>query len=401
MSTTLRVFVGEHWPERPVTRWVALDATGEVMQQGESDALHWPQTEFCEAVMSAPQVSWLRTDIPERVSRLDLQQVVASSLEDRLLEDPDQCHLTLCARDGAVADVLVASRNRVRNVLAQFTALKRPLSALFSELQARRPAGSGCAVMLAAEAAIVHRPGDTPLTLDMPDPADPPPLLAVALQSGNGAGRDPIVICPGPGVAVDLPTWRKALGIDGIALGPEYRWHVLDAGAVDLLHHEFEPGQRRSNLWQLVKSPALVAAGALVAYLVVALFQIGVQQYRIGETRDRIAELFRGAFPEVPAVAPLAQTRRQLDALRASNGQLRSDDVLSLLAAVADVLGAEGKDAVRSVTFEKHRLTVVFAPPWSSRLDALQRQLSARGLAATVSGSQNASALVVERDLSR
>jgi len=138
-----------------------------------------------------------------------------------------------------------------------------------------------------------------------------------------------------------------------------------------------------------------------VAYLVVALFQIGVQQYRIGETRDRIAELFRGAFPGVPAVAPLAQTRRQLDALRASNGQLRSDDVLSLLAAVADVLGAEGKDAVRSVTFEKHRLTVVFAPPWSSRLDALQRQLSARGLAATVSGSQNASALVVERDLSR
>ena len=402
VSTTLRVFVGEHWPERPATVWVALDATGDVLQQGQSDALHWPAADFCEAVMSAPQVSWLRTSIPERVSRLDLKQVVASALEDRLLEDPDQCHLTLCSRDGAMAEVLVVSRTRMRNVLAQFNALKRPLSALYSELQTQRSHGPECTVALSAEAAILDRPGETPLALDLADSGDVPLLLGPVLRNAAALGDPTVTVRAAPGIAVDMPKWRAALGTDRVSLGPEYLWHRLDGRAMDLLHDEFEPRQRRSNLLLMVKSPAIVAAAALSAYLVVTLFQVGSQHYRISQAQDRMAELFRGAFPDVPAVAPLAQTRRQLDALRASHGLLRSDDALTLLAVVADVLGAEGKDAVRSVNYEKHRLTLAFGPPWSSRLDTLRWQLMAKGLVATVAaGPQNSSSLIIEQNLTR
>jgi type II secretion system protein L len=404
VSTTLRVFVGEHWPERPATHWALVGATGDLLQQGESDALRWPAADFCEAVISAPQVSWLRASIPDRVSRLDLPQVVASALEDRLLDDPEQCQLTPCGRQRGTADVLVISRARLRNVVAQFAALNRPLSAVYSELQSQQALGPERTVTIASEAAVLSRPGDVSLVLDLSAEGDIPPLVEPLVQVPEGASDSAVVVRPEPGKAFDLAKWKAALNTEKVTVGPDYHWYRLDSRAADMLHGEFEPLQRRSGIWLLVKPPLTVAAAALSAYFVVALFQLGSQYYRVSQLDGRIAALFRGTFPDVPIMAPFAQTRRYLDALRASQGLLRSDDALSLLAAVSEVLGADGKDAVRSVTYENRRLTVVFAPSVSPRLDSLRRQLMARGFLVTpgaVAQNSNSPSLIVEPDLTR
>lgn len=395
MSNTLRVYVGEHWPERPSTHWVLVDAAGQLLQQGESDALRWPAAEFCEAVLSAPEASMLRASIPPRVSRTDLAQVVASAIEDQLLDDVERCHLTICARQREIVDVLVVARQRLRNVLAQFAALNRPLSAAYSELQCLPANPEDWIVALTAETAIVARPDAAPMTLDRAADGVPPLLVeAMSRQAGNPPH---VRIFPAPMQSVDVPNWKVRLNTEQVSVGTEYRWHALPDRAVNLLHGEFQARQKKSSAWLLVKPAALAASAALAAYLLVGLVQLGLQTYRIHQAETRIADLFRATFPTVPVMAPIAQTRRQLDQLRETHGLSRSDDVLTLLSALADVLGPDGQDAVRELTLVDRRLTVVLEPALAARLAGFRQTLGERGYKVTAETTpQNLPSLAIE-----
>lgn len=399
MSNTLRVYVGEHWPERPITRWVLLDAAGQLLEEGESDALRWPAAEFCEAVLSAPDASMLRTSIPPRVSRSDLPQVVAGAIEDQLLDDVDRCHLTVCARQRDTVDVLVVSRQRLRNVLAQFVALNRPLSAAYSELQCMPVHPAAWSVALAADMAIVARPDAMPMVLDR-EPDGIPPFLVEAISrhaEHHGAASPNVLLSPAPRQSVDLARWQDALHAAHVSVGQEYRWHVPAERAVDLLHGEFSSRRKKNNAWQLLKPAALVAGIALLAYLVVGLAELGMRAYRVHQAETRVVDLFHAAFPTVPVVAPVAQARRHLDQLREAHGMSRSDDVLMLLGAISDVLGPQGQDSVRELKFVDRRLTVVLEPALAARLADYRQALGERGYQAVAETTpQNLPSLTIE-----
>jgi general secretion pathway protein L len=401
VTTTLRVFVGEHWPEQPSTRWTLIGAAGNVLQQGESDALRWPVAEYCEAVISAPELSCLRAAIPQRVARRDLPQVIAGVLEDQLLEDPDRCHLTVCRHRGDSADVLVIGRDRLRNILAQFAALGRPLSAAYAELRALHAERHEWVVALATDGVILSRPHEVPLVLDGTNDGTPPALLAtIAKDPRSKAGNLRILIRSEAGNKVDLAAWKTMLRTEHIRIGPEYRWYSLTDSSVDLLHDEFVSRLKRNNAWLLIKPAALVAGSFLLAYLVIGLFQVLLSSYRVGQAEGRIEELFASSFPGVPVVSPAAQTRRQLDQLRAAHGLARSDDVLVLLAALSGVLGANGENSLKELNYSDHRLTATFDAAYAERVEGLRQQLQDRGYQATLRSGQPP-VLVIELDMTK
>lgn len=400
MSTTLRVFVGEGWPERPTTRWVQINAAGEVLQRGESDALRWPVTDYCEAVISAPEVSWLRGMAPPGASRRDLPQIIAGVIEDQLLDDPDRCHLTLCGRNGNTVEVLVVSRVRLRNVVTQFSALGRPLVAAFSELEVASADPADWTVALAADAAILTRPSAAPLVLDASDDGTPPELLTALVADDPVPAA--ITIRPETGRKVDLTIWKERLGTDNVRIGAEHFWHAVPGGATNLLHGEFASREKRNNWWLIVKPAVSVAAAALIAYLAVGLAQLGFSTYKISRAEGRVSELFGVAFPGVPAVAPLAQTRRNLDQLRTSHGLARSDDALVLLAAVAEVLGADGANSMRKLTYANRQLAVVLEPERAGRIEELKRSLVDHGFQVELKGTEQGSpSLLIMRNMTK
>lgn len=401
MTTTLRVFVGEHWPEQPSTRWTLIGAAGNVLQQGESDALRWPVAEYCEAIISAPEVSCLRAAIPARVARRDLPNVLAGVLEDQLLEDPDRCHLTVCRHRRDSADVLVIGRERLRNILAQFAALGRPLSAAYSELRVLHAERHEWVVAVARDGVIVSRPHEVPLVVDGTDDGTPPALLAtLAKDPRSKAANLRILVRPEAGKEIDLAAWKAMLRTENVRIGPEYRWYSLSDSSADLLHDEFASRLRRNNAWLLIRPAALVATSFLLAYLVVGLFQILLSTYRISQAEGRIEELFAASFPGIPAVSPVAQTRRQLDQLRAAHGLARSDDVLVLLAALSGVLGTNGENSLKELNYSDRRLTAVFDSAQTGRIDGLRQQLQDRGYEATVRTAEPPT-LVIELDKTR
>jgi type II secretion system protein L len=373
-----------------------------VQQQGESDALHWPVADYCEAVISVTEVSCLRAAIPARVSRRDLPNVVAGVLEEQLLDEPDRCHLTVCRYRGDSADVLVIGRERLRNILAQFAAVGRPLSAAYSELRIMHAEQHHeWVVALARDGVIISRPHEVPLVVDGTDDGTPPVLLAtVAKDPRSKAGTLRILVRSEVGKEIDLAAWKAMLRTDHVRIGSEYRWYSLTDSSVDLLHSEFASRLRRNSIWLLVKPAALVAVSFLAAYLVVGLIQVLLATYRVNQAESRIAELFTASFPSIPVVSPVAQTRRQLDQLRGAHGLARSDDPLVLLAALSGVLGAEGENALKEVTYSEHKLTAVFDAAQSGRIEGLRQQLHDRGYQVTIRSVQPP-ALVIELDMTK
>jgi type II secretion system protein L len=372
-----------------------------VLQQGESDALRWPVAEYCEAIISAPEVSCLRAAIPARVARRDLPNVLAGVLEDQLLEDPDRCHLTVCRHRRDSADVLVIGRERLRNILAQFAALGRPLSAAYSELRVLHAERHEWVVAVARDGVIVSRPHEVPLVVDGTDDGTPPALLAtLAKDPRSKAANLRILVRPEAGKEIDLAAWKAMLRTENVRIGPEYRWYSLSDSSADLLHDEFASRLRRNNAWLLIRPAALVATSFLLAYLVVGLFQILLSTYRISQAEGRIEELFAASFPGIPAVSPVAQTRRQLDQLRAAHGLARSDDVLVLLAALSGVLGTNGENSLKELNYSDRRLTAVFDSAQTGRIDGLRQQLQDRGYEATVRTAEPPT-LVIELDKTR
>ena len=145
MSTRLLLAIDEQWPTRPDCPWVLLGDDGQPVSEGHSEPRHWPAAAECEVVLTGPQCLWLEVPLP-RGARRDLPRLLAYALEDRLLKDPDTQHLTLSHRrpadDGErdLAGVLVVARDRLRQLIAQLTAIGRPPRRVLAEMQTA-PAG--------------------------------------------------------------------------------------------------------------------------------------------------------------------------------------------------------------------------------------------------------------------
>jgi general secretion pathway protein L len=400
VTQTLRIYIDARWPTPAKTAWVLLAGNGSVLREGTSEPAHWPPADDHEIVLGAAQATWLATKLPPgKAARGDMGRLLAYALEDKLLRDPDSQHFSIAHQDGEQVGVLVVARERLRQIVAQFAALGRPLTRACSELQCAPAGGDAWHLSLGGELAVLRRGELDGLGLEGDAGDGPPPLLAslVTGQRASGMKAPLLQIHPAAGLAaIDVKAWGAALQAE-VRQGTGYRWHDVPAAATNLLQGEFAPRHRR-RAWLAQLRPALWLAGsALAADLLFTTGHMLWQQHRLADARERTAQIFGQTFPNTPPVDPVAQMQRQLDQLRAPRGQLRSDDALTLLAAVADALGSDGRGAVQSLKFEDGVLEVALAPTLAPRVAAVTSQLSQRGLIVAAKSDGSAPKLVLRR----
>jgi general secretion pathway protein L len=396
----LRVHIDTRWPTPAKTAWVLLAANGSLLREGVSEPAQWPLADDYEAVLGATQATWHTVRVPAgKAARSEMPRLLAYALEDKLLRDPDSQHFTVTHQEADRVGVLVVARDRLRQIVAQFAALDRPLSRVVSELQCAPAGRDAWHLALGADAALLRTSEQDGISLDPEGNGEPPPLLAAMIAGQRSAGTAPaLVIHAGEGLAVpDAKAWSAALAID-VRVGAAYRWHASAAAAANLLQGEFVPRHRR-RAWLARLKPALwLAGGAVAADLLMGLGQVMWQHHRLADAQESTVQIFRETFPKTPAVEPVAQMQRQLDLLRAPRGQLRGDDALTLLATLADALGADGRSAVQSLKFDDGVLEVVLMPALAERVAALSSQLALRGLiVAAKNDGGSAPKLVVRR----
>jgi general secretion pathway protein L len=399
MSTLLRVYVDRSWPIQSKARWVLLAADGSLQQGGESEPRYWPESDDCEAVISGDQAVWHHVRVPERLPRGEFNRVLVNALEEKLIEEPDHQHLTVTDRRDGEVGVLVIARKRLRDIVAQFASIGRPLSRAYSELQTAPFGADGWHMALMGDSVVLRRHDYDGISLDGSDDGSPPPLLGtIVASSGNENSPVSALIVHG---ATEVPMqdvggWAAVIDLE-VRVGAPYLWYSPAGEVSNVLHGEFVPAYRH-RAWLARVRPALwMAAMVVAADILLSGMQVGWLRYQLHDARERVVSMFRNANPNTPVVSPVAQTTRQLDTLRSPLGLLRTDDALKLVASVADSLGADGGDRIQQMRFEDGVLQVTLASSNEPDWDTLGRQLDIRGFSAVRKATDDGTSVLVIR----
>lgn len=402
MSTRLLLAIDEHWPARPDCPWVLLGPDGKPLSEGHSEPRHWPAAAECELVLSGPQCLWLEVPLP-RGARRDLPRLLAYALEDRLLKDPDTQHLTVSHRrpadDGErdLAGVLVVSRDRLRQLVAQFAAIGRPARKAWAEIQTA-PAGEGWHLSLSPTGAILRTGSGSGVALDADILA---PLLAQQAATARAANTAPAQVelhlapaTPAP----DLAALQADTGL-AIATGAPYRWwQGVDRKAANLLQGEFAFRDASTGWLGKLKPAVALGCGALAVWLTINIGEVLWLRHQVGQLGDRIERVYRSTFPNGPVVAPAAQMRQQLNLERGRHGLLRDDDALALLAQAAEALGTDAAGGIAAVRFEEGRLDLTLTGHAAARAEAVVGLLASRGLLANLRADGATPHLLLRRE---
>ena len=403
MSTRLLLAIDEQWPARPDCPWVLLGPDGKPLSEGQSEPRHWPAAADCEVVLGGPQCLWLDVPLP-RGARRDLPRLLAYALEDRLLKDPDTQHLTVSHRrpadDGErdLAGVLVVSRERLRQVVAQLAAIGRPPRRVMAELQTAPADADVWHLAVSPAGAILRRTPGSGLALDADILG---PLLAQQAASARAANAAPtrIEVHLAPGCASpDLAALQAETALE-IRLADAYRWwQGAERKTANLLHDEFAYRDSGPG-WAGKLRPALaVGTTALAVWLLANVGEVLWMKHRLGQIDQRIERVYTTTFPNSPAVAPAAQMRQQLNQARARHGLLRDDDALALLAQAAEALGTDAAGGIAALRFEDGRLDLTLAGPAAARAEAVVGLLTSRGLLADLRQDGATTHLLLRRE---
>lgn len=399
VKTLLRVYVGRGWPTEQKTLWALLAPDGSLLQEGDSDPSHWPAADDCEAIISGDQTVWQRVRLPEGLPRGEYARVLANALEEKLIEEPDRQHLTVTGRQDGEIGVLVIARKRLRDIVARFASLGRPLSWVYSELQTSPFGIDDWHLAIMGNSAILRRHADDGISLDIGHDGAPPPLLATISASTGGTGNAAPVLTVHAAAESDLPdigAWATAIGLE-VRQGTPYRWLGSTGKHNNLLHGEFVPAHRHRAWLGRIRPALWLVAAAVALDMLLSAIQVGWLRYQLAEYRQQTASMFQSAFPSTPAVAPAVQVKRQLDRLRSPLGLLRTDDALVLLASLADSLDADGRDRIQRLRFEDGALEVTLASTGGVDSAALARQLDIRGFSAMAKTSDDGGTVLIVR----
>jgi len=361
MARQLIVYLSDTWPQTPQAPWVLLDDNGHRLDSGHTEVRHWPAADTCQAVLGGAQCVCLQLALP-RAPRREEDKLLRYVLAERLLGEVDQQHLSVIARQrtdsGQTLSLAVVTRLRVRTLVAQFSALGRPLDKLVAALDT--PSNDGCRLDIAADGSLLlHHPGESLAC----DPGWLTEALRQVLPTDDKVSPPKLTIRHFP--EEDPTIGRQEARAAGwlTTHDIEWPWWQEAQAAHNLLHGEFAPRQHNGTLTGRLRLPLWLVALSGIVWLAGTGGELLWQRWQLADTRQRTEQVFRLALPGLPAISPEAQLIKQLDRQRERHGELRSDDFLALLASWLQAVGTNAEDAIETLRYADGQLTLTLRRP--------------------------------------
>ena len=374
--TTLRVLLGEHWPEPAAARWALIDNSGKVLGAGEGEPRNWPPTERIEAVLNGPQANWVKVRVPRASSR-EQEHALGFAREEQLVREADSQHLTPSLKGEEAWSVLVIARERLKRLQAQFEAISRPLDGAFVITQTLPTETDAWVLAPCEDFLIVRTQAHEGWVEDLGDQG--PILLVNALHAARETGSLPArLIFRGERDTPDLPAWEESLGLS-LETGKPWNWFELPQSANNLLHGEFLPRHRR-QAWRKALRPALLGLGLILGLqLVLGTGYAWWRRAELSRVKTGMSRILQSQLPNDPIQDPVLQLQRELNRQRESHGQLADDALLALLADFSIALGGDAKEVLRSLKYRERTLEIEFMPG-RIEADRLKARLETKGL---------------------
>ncbi|WP_412479704.1 type II secretion system protein GspL [Azonexus sp. IMCC34839] len=353
MTPTLILILPSDWPHaRRESPWLLIDEAGRVVQRGCSEPTHWPipapgtstDPTACVVLLAGRQVSHQRCRLPKKQAT---PEIAASALEDALLEETEHLLFAIAPGDDEhERSIGVVSAQRLDSLLAILPALGLAVRAVW-------PLGQ---VLPADEAWLI---GDE-LTLALGNGH----IVSLPIDAQLAAMLDAL---QGDAQALACVRFDRQLSlaathtIDALSTARRLVAHSASCPALPagggFLYGPRQPKSKRA--WELAPLfPGLRLAAAFAATIVaLMLAQWGWLAWQGHNLRQEIAGLFHQVAPKATLVDPPRQLRRLVDDSRHAHGQLAGDDMIRLLAPLADL--KDGGLAIDNIDYTDGRLRVL------------------------------------------
>ena len=356
------------------------------------------------ALLPAASVSWHRVDLPAGLHKQTarLQAALQGLLEDRLLDEPGQLHMTLQAdwKDSTRPWVAVCERSWLHSHLQALEQAGLTVHRIVPELA---PAASATGATSASASANTNA---SPVQITALGDADTGWLWVSHPERGVWghpiqsvrAGRDVLGLSPQDSDNASLQAEPAVVALSSAAFGraarlmpPGQHWMAAIASRWDLAQFDFQANTRARHLknWQrgvnaLWRSPTWRPARWGLGLLDVSQL-VGINAWAWKTRADWQAEqqswsrILRESFPATQVVvdAP-AQMAREVERLRQSSGQLSPADLEAMLSALGQSLPT-GAAAPQQWTYQSGQLRLQDFKPNASEQAALQNALQTRG----------------------
>jgi general secretion pathway protein L len=377
-----------------VVSYLAFEATATRPRSGETPITLLPKAAAVELVFDAADVLTTEVGAP-RLSEPRLRQALPNLLEDRLLSDPADCHFAFSVTSAAGAPggaaaaepgqriaVAAIDRGTLTRALDAFVQAGYRPRAAYSELYAvPAPAGGVLSVRADRGRGVARTAPHEGVGFDI-DGEAPAALLLAIRQLGvrriQAYGRD----------AAKLAQLAARLGVAVDDVQHDANPEAMQ-DAVNLLQGPFAPAGRfsfasgitgaalRSGAWKAPAAWAGVCAAVYIAGLNAYWLKLDAES---SDLRAGMQSAFRNAFPNQRSVVdPIAQTAREMNALRARAGLPSPDDFSVLNAQAAKILAGAPLGVVAGIDY-RDRVLIVRFKPGAAENPALRNALRAQAV---------------------
>lgn len=370
----LRLYMPREWQgAEAACSWAVLTRDFRVLERGTSVGKDWPETEECEAVVTADQVSWLSISLPEKMGR-DASRIIAYALEDKLIQPPETMHIVLSKEAGSA---IAIGKTRLAEITEAVRVAGRKLDRLFVDMQLAVPADGEWTICRYGESTFLRMGSQSGLAIDWPGAA-PPEALAIAVARAHGKLPTRLVVRVPAGNTATIDGWSSVLGLPVVAGTCFDPLAASTAGASNILTGPFAPSGR-SEFSGRASRRAAVALGVLaLIHTMLSLADWAWLAYRASALREESVTIYRQTFPESkdPLLDARIQLQREVDAALRQRGRVGSGDMLAMLAMISEEL-PKGVQ-LRRILFDRSVLELVVVLP-DGAAPGMASRLSQRG----------------------
>jgi general secretion pathway protein L len=377
----LRIYLTSLWQDAASPcAWALLDDNGNVRESGSGNLAAMPQSDDATVIVSADRVLATTAVLP-RIKRSKLETALPFALEDVLIDEASEAHVTTGAKlpDGRTVlytlnkhwltrfiDASSAAKVRVRRIVPEFCLL--PTRA--SEWSI---AWDGAQGFLATADSLGG-------ALDSGNDARAPAALQLRLQNNAPAALRLFAL----GSEIQAPDW--GIKVPVIFEKQSFDWRKADipAEAPNLLWGKFAPPPRFREYLPWLR-PALMAALLLFGVeVVISNLEWAVLAHEKRQLMQGMTETFKETFGADATIvdAPL-QMRRNISRLRHAAGVSDDADFLPLLEKFSGALSAVPGNTLRTLRYGDGKLDIEMTLS-ASALDTLLQHIAETGLSAQV-----------------
>lgn len=383
----LRIYLNAHWQDAASTcAWALLDDAGNVHESGSGTLAAMPQSDDATVIASADRVLATTAVLP-RIKRSKLETALPFALEDALLDDVSEAHVTPGPKLADGRTVLYAlNKSWLARFLAAGAAAKVRVRRIVPEF-CLLPARSG-EWSLAWDGAqgFLAMPHSLGGVLDSGGDARAPAGLQLRLQQGAPAALRMFAL----GNEVQAPNWSVKTPVIFEKQSFDWRKAAIPAEAPNLLWGKFAPQPRVSEYLPWLR-PALMAALLLLGVEVtVTNLEWALLAHEKRQLLDDMTETFRETFGADATIvdAPL-QMRRNVARLRHAAGVSDDADFSPLLEKFSGASGSVPGSTLRTLRYDDGKLDIEMTLANSGALDTLRRRIGETGLIAQVMDTQD------------